>query len=324
MYICNTINNDILKLNLYYIFGFVIITCIVMGCSEYVDGAEYTLDQEEQLYIHSILTTDDNPMVIVKSAVPAYTDKEPQVFTDEDVEVSMVIDGDGKLFLDYDYELGGFTTNAINNIEGNKYSLNINTLEEGIKSSYSQTTVPYKDEFDELEVLEDYSFVLPGSSEGFQEFSYDVSFKLPYDLKGDYYMIQPVGRVIKQDLNVRTFTSDFDTYTINSVVNKPNHYSLTSSGKAILADFTNIDDGRFLEMNITLDANFQKSNRLQRHIYFYLYNITRDTYRYWLSGADSEYSETSFVEPIIEHTNIQNGLGIFGSAAISLDSVYIN
>jgi len=143
-------------------------------------------------------------------------------------------------------------------------------------------------------------------------------------LKGDYYMLLPVGRIIGQDLTVRTYTSDFDTYTINSIEDKPNDFDVIMDGNGLLMDFSKGETTRNLEMNISLDENRIKTLFLQRHIYFNLQNITEEYYKYLKSGGGvATYNGTSFVEPIIEYTNIEDGLGIYGGAAVTLDSLLI-
>lgn len=315
-----------------YIILIICISLCAIGCYTDIDGSAFNIDGTSKTYVRSVMENGENPFVSIAETVPAYSGEDlPEMLTDQDVEVSILVNSEVKYFLDYDFEQGGFTHENLVGRENQNYAINIEQVgNPEIKSNFAATTIPVEDNFETLEVVEDKSYFLPGGdpdSEGLRPIKliYEVEVTLPEELAGDFYLIEPVGRVIKRD-NTSTFhTTDFDSYTINAIHDKANNFDLTLDGKSVLGQFNQSFTERTLSMNITLDRITILDNFVHNHVYFKLHNITEDYYKYIKSGGIvGSYTGTSFVQPIIEYTNIENGRGIFGGSAMTLDSTRIN
>lgn len=312
-----------MKLNHLILFFICYVSLCISACVTPIDGGKYVDDEGTSLFIESILTHDEKPVVSVKTAESAYSGRTPEYLTDENVEVSIGISDGGSISLDYDFDNKIFTTDEFTVLQGKDYRLNVEHIDNPeIKSAYSTAIVPLKENFSKLDFVNNHNANL---SIGPFHYAYDVAITLNADLQGDYYLIQPVSRAVIQDETIRNYNLEYNPYTIDRLYDPSNSVEITNDAIGLLADLEDDVDTRTLSFRISLNGNEYNfgDNRVQEHVYFYLYNITEDYYKYLKTGGGSVISSTTIVEPEVVHWNIQNGLGIFGGAAMTIDSVAI-
>ena len=295
--------------------------CIFGSCVTEVPGFEYPSQASNSIYIESVIHPGKKPEVKVSSAVEAFGYFEPEVQTNQDVKAELIY-SDGKILLDYDSTLNAFTSNSVEVKEGISYSLNITPYnDQFLKSAFAQTQVPISVDFEEMELLNSYSYLV--ESNVWQRI-YEVKLTLPQNVDSKYFLLKPVDRVIYRDFGVLQYVNEFESYTITDILNDQPGLNMTPDFHAVLVNRNGNPNLNEVELNINLDVLYSNLNQYHRHIYFELWNLTEDLYKHYYSGGySSEYNHTSFTEPIVEYTNVENGYGIFSSAAITLDSVLV-
>lgn len=101
-----------------------------------------------------------------------------------------------------------------------------------------------------------------------------------------------------------------------------NGYRQIGYGKNLFNDQT--FEGKKKEILVYVDIENAKISELS-HVYFKLQNMSEDSYKYHLTREKSRNdSENPFVQPTLIHSNIDGGLGIFGTFSVTYDSLKIN
>lgn len=311
-----------LKRNQYILFVVFIITLGLVGCDSPVAGTDFVPDIGTEIYVESLLTNSEHPSIIVKSAESAYTDRIPKILTDEKVEVSIGISDGGNIPLNYDFENKVFTTDEFSINSGEEYRLNVDYIDNPeIKSAFSKTSVPLKENFSNLEFLKNYNAEL---TVGFFHYSYDVAVTLRDQISGNFFLIEPVSRAVIKEGDTRNYNREYNPYTIDDLYNPFKGVRILNDASSLLVDFTN-ESERTLSFRISLDGNAIgfNPNRIQEHVYFNLWSISEDYYKYLKSGGGSPSQLGTIIEPIIEYSNIDNGRGIFGGGSMIIDSIAI-
>ncbi len=308
-------------MNKFYFILFLFIGVILCNsaCVTPVDGNELVEDAGTIIYVESVLKNNEYPSVSIKSAESAYSGRIPTILSDQEVEVSIGT-SDWTRTLDYSDEK--FTLTDFKLAEGIDYSLNvIHKNNQEIKSAYSKVEIPFKERFSEIQFIEDHN---AEATIGYYNYSYDVSVTFKEESNGDYYLVLPVSRNVSFDNTIVQYNNEYNPYTVNEIYNAPNGMRITNDSQGLLIDLQKSNENSVM-FNISIDGNQFgfNGNRLQKHVYFYLWNITEDYYKYLKSGGGFISASNTIIEPVIEHSNIDNGGGILGGAAITLDSIAI-
>jgi len=291
-------NFNFLNKHLYILATLLVSSLCFTGCWRDIDGGDLVGDNGTLIYVESILKSDESPSVVVKSAESAYSGRTPSILTDDEVEVSIGT-SDWSRVLDFDKASQDFSLEGFKTFEGVDYRLNIIHKEnEAIKSAFSKVVVPLKEKFSDLNFIEDYN---AQSTIGYYNYSYDVAVSFKEESNGDFYLVLPVSRKVAKEGTIIQYDDEYNPYIINELYDAPRGARITNDSHGLLVSLQDTDE-RTIAFNVSLDGNLYgfNDNRLQKHVYFYLWNITEDYYKYIKSGGESTLTSNTLIgNPII-------------------------
>lgn len=202
-------------------------------------------------------------------------------------------DQDGEIDVEYDQEEGRWRTNRVYEPEsGFEYNLSVAIPSKDIKPIKSFTKVPFSVGIDDA--------TLSKSLEEESSYVYEIALELgtPIELPAYYRLAAFTDEDLQNEVNISKILSGASSSEFL------NHH------KGIMID-QSILDGDRMDLELSSDRDIEK-------VYFALYTANEDYYRYHISLSRSIGSSGSPAsEPIVDYSNIQNGLGLFGAYSTS-------
>lgn len=335
-----------------YIYLTILFALAAFACTEEIDFEKSLIDK--QLVVNAFITPDSlfkvqlyNNVSINQSNIEPLRNANILLF-EEGKEVEKLTpdfyltptynyNNNGELLYDTTYFYSGKNTRAV---VGKSYE--IKASHPDFEDAICNTTIPYPVQIEGIDTSSNH---LSSEYEERIEFKFKLKFTDPADTE-NYYRL-----VIKETMGKEGYTviNEADTsYFINISSSSYSYfnsndpvftYENSDASSPILGGIWN-DYGIFSDAMIqgeNYEVSFSQStgyygywgnkekpkllNKDRGEFYaytIYLQSITRDAYLYMKSiDAQSYYNDIPFVEPVTIYSNVENGLGIFGSYSSS-------
>jgi len=283
-----------------YIFTLFAIALLLSACETTID---YDLPQEpSKITIDTKLLVDDTPIVHVFTSVSALSRQDPS----EAVGAEVML-----------YENGVFVSELP--MGQSPYGQPIYTSNYPIKANQVykvQVALPnYTTAFGEGLAKE----AIPITNVVFDSISHDLAFTFQDPpTKEDYYLI--TARAITNDYSIYYSTNDvvIDFFEDNSFDDPFGGSGEKFGEKGYMSD--QYFNGKTKTVRITIEEDLVYFP--EGRFYIELWRISEDLYNHQRTKAIAWTSENPFSEPVQIHSNIENGYGIVGTAAVSREQFY--
>lgn len=278
----------------YLILYIAAIAFLLSSCEKMVDNVDLP-DQDPKLVVHCYISPDDSLLkAYVSLSAPIFSEQYVDNFNPVSNATVKISDFSNEIQLVYDgQQLYKASTSAFPIIAGNTYKITVSAP--GYTSVEATTQVPLE---------QNQSLVLASVDSLTQdEYSTEIKFKTEFtDLPGEghYYRIAGLVKIAYDDGS--------NTYLDTSY----NHLDVRY-GQEFFSD-RNKDGQKILSELNYYKYNYEEMYGQEKMLALSLHLMTCDVHYYKMHKSLESYSgDDPFSEPAIIYTNIQNGLGVFGS-----------
>ncbi len=248
--------------------------------------------EPDKMVVNAEVTPGDHIEFFVSTSVDISTGGQP--FRPVKGEAIFdLTDQDGEVDVEYDEEEKRWRTNRVYEPEsGFEYNLSITLPGKDIKKAESFTKVPFA--VDITNATLDVSTIAQGENQ------YEVTLELgaPVELPAYYRLAAFTDEELQNEVEITKVLTN-----ANASENLNHHHGMIIDESKL--------DGNKITVSLSSSVNLEK-------LYFDFNTVNEDYYKYHVSLSRSSGSAGSpFTEPIVDYSNIQNGIGLFGAYSSS-------
>lgn len=305
-------------------------TIFMVGCLVPIE--EIGTDGPTQLKVIGEFEVDKPLSVLVSSKVPLSTNGSSELLSiDENFKVFLNTQEDGAQPLKYSKINDKWAKfEFIHPVkESTSYNISVTSPYDEVADVNASTTVPSKIKY-QMKNMVSFDKILP-NLEGTdrKRFQYILDIELDENDPERYVHIVPKRRVVQKDGTspVLVYTNEYRDQTINKFYAEADACFILQSKYGFLVDRDKLVGNRIQVMFETMmeeDEYFDTIENQHKYIHLFTYAVTEDYYMYHRSASAAiPVGSSNNAEPVVYHSNIENGTGFLGGLNLVIDSVRI-